>query len=314
MSKRHHTSIAPPIIWGSILIAICLALITLWNVVIVSDYMHLKKLADEQAALGAGRWFILALGCVLFVGVLVGLILFLVSLVKQIRLNRAQQNFIDSVTHELKTPLTSLKLHLQTLERGRVPADRHGEFHRVMLHDVERLSALLDHVLQAARLERHDPAQLQRLEVRGILHEVAEAVRDRYELPDGALAVDGPETAVMSDPGALRIVFLNLMDNAVKYSAEQIEVTVQVVPRPTGGAVVKVRDRGVGLAPRELKRVFHRFYRVGNEMTRSRPGTGLGLYIVRETLAALGGRISVDSDGVGAGSTFVVTLPGEQDA
>lgn len=313
MSKRHHTSIAPPIIWGSILIAICLALITLWNVVIVSDYMHLKRLADEQVALGAGRWIILAIGCVLFVGVLVGLILFLVSLVKQIRLNRAQQNFIDSVTHELKTPLTSLKLHLQTLERGRVPPERHGEFHRVMLQDVERLSSLLDHVLHAARLGRHEPARLQPIELREVLEEVAEVVRDRYALPTDQLRVAGPAAEVASDPAALRIIFLNLMDNAVKYSKDRVDVTVEVAPRPTGGAVVRVSDRGVGLEPRELKRVFQRFYRVGNEMTRTRPGTGLGLYIVRETLQTLGGRITADSDGEGQGTTFSVTLPGEQD-
>lgn len=313
MSKRHHASIAPPIIWGSLLIASCLALIALWNVVIVTDYMHLRRLADEQAALGAGRWIILALGCVLFVAVLVGLILFLVSLVKQIRLNRAQQNFIDSVTHELKTPLTSLKLHLQTLERGRVPAERHGEFHKVMLQDVERLGSLLDHVLEAARLERHRPTQLQRLALGPLLQEVASTVRDRYGLDPEALAVDGPEASVMAEAGALQVIFLNLMDNAVKYSGERIEVRVEVEPRPTGGAVVRVRDRGVGLAPHERKKVFQRFYRVGNELTRTRPGTGLGLYIVRETIQSLGGRIKVDSPGAGQGTTITVTLPGDHD-
>lgn len=313
MSKRHHTSIAPPIIWGSILIAICLALITLWNVVIVSDYMHLKRLANEQAALGPGRWIILALGCVLFVGVLVGLILFLISLVKQIRLNRAQQNFIDSVTHELKTPLTSLKLHLQTLERGRVPVERQGEFHRVMLQDVERLGTLLDHVLEAARLERHRPTQLKRIAIRPLLEEVAETIRARYELGPEALRVDGPEATVISEGGALQVVFLNLVDNAVKYSSEQVAVRVEVEPRSTGGAIVRVRDNGVGIAPHEIKKVFQRFYRVGNELTRTRAGTGLGLYIVRETVQTLGGRISVESRGEGLGSTFSVTLPGELD-
>jgi len=313
MSKRHHTSIAPPIIWGSILIAICLALITLWNVVIVSDYVHLRRLADEQAALGPGRWIILGLGCVLFVGVLVGLILFLISLVKQIRHNRAQQNFIDSVTHELKTPLTSLKLHLETLERGRVPVDMQGEFHRVMLRDVERLGTLLDHVLEAARLERHQPTQLNRIEIRPLLEEVAETIRARYELAPGALRVAGPSPSVMSEGGPLQVIFLNLMDNAVKYSGERVDVQVEIEPRPTGGAIVRVHDHGVGIAPREVKKVFQRFYRVGNELTRVRPGTGLGLYIVRETIHTLGGRIAVDSRGEGLGTTFTVTLPGEQD-
>lgn len=314
MTRPKPASIAPPIIWGSILIATCLALVTLWNVVIVSDYMHIRALSDAQVPSGSGRWIILAVGCVLFAGVLVGLIFFLISLIKQIRLNRAQQNFIDSVTHELKTPLTSLKLHLQTLQRGKATPEQASQFHTVMLEDVERLSLLLDHVLQAARLERRQAIALEAVALKPLLDEVAGTIRDRYGLEPDAIRVEGADAEVRGELGGLHMVFLNLLDNAVKYSGESVHVRVAVRGLNAGGAEIALRDRGVGLAPRDLKRVFQRFYRVGTEMTRTRPGTGLGLYIVRETLHLLGGRIRAESEGEGKGTTFVVQLPGGPDA
>jgi signal transduction histidine kinase len=314
MTRSKPASIAPPIIWGSILIATCLALVTLWNVVIVADYMHIRALSDARVSTGSGRWILLAVGCVLFAGVLTGLILFLISLIKQIRLNRAQQNFIDSVTHELKTPLTSLKLHLQTLQRGKASLEQVAQFHAIMLEDVDRLSNLLDHVLQAARLERRQAIVLETLPLRPLLDEVVRDIRMRHGLDQAAIQVDGADATVRGEPAGLRMVFLNLLDNAVKYSGETIQVEVAIRALDEGGAEVAVRDRGVGLAPRDLKRVFQRFYRVGSEMTRTRPGTGLGLYIVRETLHLLGGRIRAESEGEGKGTTFVVQLSGGLDA
>lgn len=313
MTRPKTISIAPPIIWGTILIIICLALLTLWNVVLVTDYLRLKRLADTQVTSSSGRWVILVVGCILLTGVLIGLILFLVSLVRQIRHNRAQQNFIDSVTHELKTPLTSLKLHLQTLQRGRVPLERQAEFHQVMLQDVERLSQLLDHVLEAARLERRQPVTLETVPLRPLLSEVAETIRARYHLDPSAISLAEGDALVRSEPSALHMVFLNLMDNAVKYSGDNVAVAIGVEPMPAGGAVVRVRDSGMGLPEDQRKRIFQRFYRVGNELTRSQPGTGLGLYLVRETVRALGGKVKVESAGLGQGSTFIVRLPGDLD-
>ncbi|MBO9539348.1 sensor histidine kinase [bacterium] len=314
MTRAKPASIAPPIIWGSILIATCIALITLWNVVIVSDYMHIRALSDAKVPSGSGRWIILAVGCVLFAGVLVGLILFLVSLIKQIRLNRAQQNFIDSVTHELKTPLTSLKLHLQTLQRGKASPEQAQAFHAVMLEDVDRLSMLLDHVLTAARLERRQAIALEAVALKPLLDEVAGTIRSRYDLEPDAIRIEGADAEVRGEPAGLHMVFLNLLDNAVKYSGDAVRVEVTIRALDGGGAEVAVRDHGVGLAPKDLKRVFQRFYRVGSEMTRTRPGTGLGLFIVRETLHLLGGRIRAESEGEGKGTAFFVQLPGGTDA
>lgn len=307
MTKR--PSQAPPIIWGSILVASCLALVTLWNIVIVADYLRFKQLAG-QPSFGAGRWVILAIGCVLFVGIMAGLIVFIVLLVKQIRMNQAQRNFIDAVTHELKTPLTSLKLHLQTLQMGRVPPERHGEFHRTMLDDVARLDLLVDHVLEAARSEgRRRDMHMEPISVMQSLREAIAIIAHRYGFDPAEAAIVGPDCQVIADPPALSLVFVNLLDNAAKYAGPVPQIWVEVAP---GSKTVEVRihDNGLGIPRRQLKRIFTRFYRIGNEMTRVRQGTGLGLYIVKETLHRLRGRVEARSEGEGHGSTFIVTLPG----
>lgn len=307
MAKR--PSQAPPIIWGSILVASCLALATLWNIMIVADYLRFKQLAG-QPSFGAGRWWILAIGCVLFVGVMAGLIVFIVSLVKQIRTNQAQRNFIDAVTHELKTPLTSLKLHLQTLQMGRVPLAKQGEFHRTMLDDVARLDLLVDHVLAAARTEgRRRDEHVEPVSVTESLKEAIAVVAHRYGFEPSDVVIQGPACLVSADSHALSLVFVNLIDNAAKYAGPVPQIWVEVVP--DGKFVeIHVHDNGIGIPRRQLKRVFQRFYRIGNELTRIRQGTGLGLYIVKETVSRLRGKVEARSDGEGHGSTFVVRLPG----
>lgn len=307
MAKR--PSQAPPIIWGSILVASCLALVTLWNIVIVADYFRFKQLAG-QPSFGAGRWWILAIGCVLFVGIMAGLISFIVLLVRQIRMNQAQRNFIDAVTHELKTPLTSLKLHLQTLQMGRVPIAKQGDFHRIMLDDVARLDLLVDHVLDAARSEgRRREIDLKPVSVTECLKEAIAVVALRYGFEPTDVAIRGPACVAVADYAALNLIFVNLLDNAAKYAGPVPQVWVEIVP--DGRTVeVRVHDNGIGLARRQLKRIFQRFYRVGNELTRLRQGTGLGLYIVKETATRIRGKVEARSAGEGRGSTFIVRLPG----
>ncbi len=305
----HRPSQASPIIWGSILVASCLALVTLWNIIIVADYFRFKQLSG-QPSFGAGRWWILAIGCVLFVAIMAGLIVFIVMLVRQIRANQAQRNFIDAVTHELKTPLTSLKLYLQTLEMGRVPPEKQAAFHRTMLEDVARLDLLVDHVLAAARSEgRRRDLTLERVSVKESLKEAIAVVAHRYGFEPAEVVVQGPDCAVMADPHALSLIFVNLIDNAVKYAGPVPQIWIDIIP--DGKTVeVQVHDNGIGISRRQLKRVFQRFYRVGNELTRIRQGTGLGLYIVKETASRIRGKVEARSAGEGHGSTFIVRLPG----
>lgn len=302
--KHRPSRIGPQVAWGTVLIVICLILIVLWNVVIVRDYFHLQ----EYEQIGPGHWWILAIGLALFITVLVGLITFMVNLIKQIRTNQAQSNFIDAVTHELKTPLTSLKLHLQSLQMGRVPQDRQAEFHRILLADVERLDLLVDHVLEAARLD-HGPLTKAPFSLHAEIQAAIRTVYQRHPQAECAFQLEGPDAIIASDSKALQLVLVNLLDNAVKYSEPGSPVRISLESQ--GNRIqIAVRDHGIGIAEDQQKRIFQRFYRSGNELTRTRPGTGLGLYIVKETIRRLGGRIRVTSPGEGQGSTFWITLPG----
>lgn len=300
--RTKGASLAPPIIWGIVLILATLVLTVFWNVALVTTWFREG---------GAGLyWATLIAGYLLFAAVIAGLVVFIVSLARQIRLNQRQQNFIDSVTHELKSPLTSLKLHLQTMQLRELEPQVRREFTRLMLSDVERLDALIDHVLEAARVDqpRRD-APLADLDLTPRLEEAIAVIRRRHVLPEEAIALDAPPLRVRTDPAALELVLLNLLENAIKYSTDAVRVGVRAFPAGEGEVAIAVSDTGVGIPRNQLKRIFKRFYRVGNELTRIRRGTGLGLYIVRETLRRVGGRIEAWSPGENGGSVFTLTLP-----
>lgn len=299
------TSLAPPIIWGIVLILVTVVLTVFWNLALVTDWFR-------QAVLGSRAlyWATLIAGYTLFAAVITGLVLFIVSLSRQIRLNQRQQNFIDSVTHELKSPLTSLKLHLETMQMRRLEPEVQQEFTRLMLADVERLDNLIDHVLEAARVDQpRRESRLVDLDLAPRLEEAIALTRRRHQLPPEAIALDAPPLRVHTDPAALELVLLNLLENAVKYSTDVVRVGVKAFPAGEGEVAIAVSDTGVGIPRNQLKRIFNRFHRVGNELTRIRRGTGLGLYIVKETLRRVNGRIEAWSPGENGGSVFTLTLP-----
>ena len=310
MAPPPPKSAAPPIIWGSILIATCLVLAVLWHVVIVSDYFRIRSLAESlRTTSGTTSLWILPIGTVLFIAMLVGVILFLISNVRQIRTNIAQRNFIDAVTHELKTPLTSLRLHLQTLQMGRVPEERLSEFHGIMLADIERLDRLVDHVLAAAKVDtRRLPAADGAISLVETAREIAIAVALRHQLPPDTISVEGESVEVCIDRTELDLVLTNLLDNAIKFSIGEPHVSVSV-SRQGSRVGLDVTDQGAGIPRKFQKRIFQRFYRVGNEQTRLTAGTGLGLYIVREMVHRARGKIRVSSRGEGQGTTFRVLFP-----
>jgi two-component system phosphate regulon sensor histidine kinase PhoR len=302
--RSKATSLAPPIIWGIVLILVTIVLTIFWNVALVTDWFRQLVTSSRGA-----YWAALIAGYALFAAVIAGLVLFIVSLARQIRLNQRQQNFIDSVTHELKSPLTSLKLHLETMQIRRLDPEVQQEFTRLMLADVERLDALIDHVLEAARADGQRELALGELALRPLLQNAIALVRRRHQLGDDAIVLEMPELWVRTDPEALGIVLVNLLENAVKYSNETVRVGVRAFAAGEGEVAIAVSDTGVGIPRNQLKRIFQRFHRVGNELTRIRTGTGLGLYIVKETLRRLKGRIEAWSPGEGGGSVFTLTLP-----
>lgn len=294
-----NRSLKWPITLGVVLIVLVIVVLVGWVVV------NVIGLVDNQEAAGA-YWTLLALGSVFLACILAGVIVYLVLSVRAINLNRRQSNFVDSVTHELKSPIASLKLYLQTLSRRKVSEEQQRDFHRFMLEDVERLDQLINHLLDAARVERRTADEkLENCRLDQVLAQCVENIRQRFDLPAQAIQLDSESLMVHANPVDLNIVFRNLIDNAVKYGGSPPEVFVSS-RFSNGEARVCIVDNGPGI-PRQLRRkIFGRFVRLGNELERSTQGTGLGLYLVRTVIRGLGGRIRVRDRRGQTGTEFEV--------
>jgi two-component system, OmpR family, sensor histidine kinase SenX3 len=255
-------------------------------------------------------------GGLLFLGVLLllllisGVVLFTVFLVREIRRNEQKDAFINAVTHELKTPVASIRLYLETLKSRPVDDAKRREFYDVMLKDSDRL---LDSIEQILRTGRISPASrkpnLSRLELGAVVDDCVARARALYNLPAESLNYRaGAPVMVWADLDEVRAAVSNLVDNAVKYSGSEVRVTVDTEV-DTKYASVRVRDQGHGIPKVQLKEVFKRFHRVPGSVSARIPGTGLGLYIVRSVAKRHRGRAWAESEGVGHGSTFVLQLP-----
>jgi len=256
----------------------------------------------------------LLLGVLVFAAIITGLILNTTFLVREIRRNEQHDAFVNAVTHELKTPVTSIRLHLETLQArasSLTDAQREG-FYRVMLEDSDRLVHTIDQVLRAGQAGRL-PLHRARLDLGGLVEECVTLTRARFQLAPEALrlarpAPDAGAVEVLGDEGQLRGAVLNLIDNAVKFSGDRVDVDVGVT-RAGDRALLEVRDHGAGLPPVEVDRIFRRFYRSPGPLTQRVKGTGLGLFIVRNAARRHGGRAYARSEGVGHGATFCLELP-----
>ena len=255
----------------------------------------------------------LVVGILLFALIIAGLIIYTVFLVMEIQRNEEHDTFINSVTHELKTPLASIRLYLDTLKTRPVADAQRLEFYDVMLADVERLHHTVDMVLKAGvAREKRGPAVRTPLDIGELARECVDLAVTRHHLQPGAIGLeahDGASLMVRGDGEELRTVITNLLDNAVKYSSSDVRVTVSLAAPSPDTIWVRVQDRGVGIPRKQLKRIFKRFYRVQTRGIRQVKGTGLGLYIVRTIARAHGGRVFAHSEGEGRGATFTVELP-----
>lgn len=295
-------SLGWPILLGILLIGSILALSVGWVLVSIA-----AALSSENAAF---YWAMLGVGVTLLVAVLVGVIVYLLLTVKAIALSQRQSNFIDSVTHELKSPIASLKLYLQTLTRRQVSPQQQEEFHRFMLEDVQRLDTLIDHLLDAAKtLHRRPAASREDVALADLLEPITAAITKRHGVAGDCIRVDVGQARVRGRQADLEIVFRNLIDNAVKYSLPQPQVEVTAATAPKGMVEVAIRDRGPGVPAAFRKRIFGRFVRLGSELERSTPGTGLGLYLVRSIVRHLRGSVTVQPGPDGVGTRFAVLLP-----
>jgi signal transduction histidine kinase len=240
-----------------------------------------------------------------------GLVMIVILLLREVRLNERQSNFVSAVTHELKTPVASLRLYLDTLELRELPRERRADFYRTMRQDLDRLNATINNVLNAAMYTDRPVLDPRPLDLAALVQRAVELTRTRNQLPGDAIRYDGPERLVLrGDATGLETVVLNLLDNAVKYSRAKVDVRVELRGDAEARACLVVRDRGIGMSRAHLAFIFNRFYRIGAEVRRSRTGTGLGLFIVRSVVARHRGTVVAESAGPERGSTFTVTLPG----
>ncbi len=297
-------SLTAPITLGVVMIVIVVILMAVW---IIGNWLSAKKIETSPPVF----YTILATGSILLAGMLAGSIAYLTLTVKAVNLNRRQSNFIDSVTHELKSPIASLKLYLQTLDRRTVDEQQQKDFHRFMLEDVERLDSLINHLLDAARIDRGtDLKENEVFRLDELLKSCARAATARYGMPDETIKVDLPVIVIKSRLIQLEILFRNLVDNAIKYGGSPPNVEIVAQFNGSDQVQVSIIDNGNGIPTNQKRKVFGRFVRLGNELERSRPGTGLGLHLVRNAVKSVRGSVRILDRRDQSGTEFRVTVGG----
>ncbi len=295
-----------PITLAVVMIVLLVVLIVGWVLLAVFG-----ALADPKS--GPIYWTLLTVGTMFLVALLVGVVMYLVLSIKTINLNRRQSNFVDAVTHELKSPIASLKLYLQTLKRRQVSEDQQAGFYQSMLDDCERLDRLTNQVLDAGRVERHaDNDNREQVDLAELLEECVATVCLGYRIPRESVSLQLEPCSLRATRVSLEMLFRNLIDNAAKYAGNEPHVDVELAMDSQERAVVRIGDNGRGIPPKMRRKIFGRFERLGVELTRDRPGTGLGLYIVRSQVRQLKGRIRVSGRETGPGTVFEVRLPGAE--
>jgi two-component system, OmpR family, phosphate regulon sensor histidine kinase PhoR len=285
-----------PITLSVILVSLNVLLMVFWIVL----------LAHHQ------QWGGLAMGTVGFAVILCGIAAYMVIAVKEIRLNQRQANFVDSVTHELKSPIASLRLYLETLQLRRIDEAQQAHFYEVMGGELERLDSLINQLLEVGRLDaighQHQPVDVA---LEPLLRQCAKAASAHHKRDENHVFTFDFEPAVVhARPMVLEMIFGNLVDNAIKYAAAEPAVDVQVRVAERGRVVTTICDNGNGVPANQRNKIFRMFYRGGNELERTQKGTGLGLYIVRTLVHMLKGTVTVRDREGSKGSVFEVTLPG----
>ena len=299
---RARRSLSLPIVLAGIAVAVSITLLVFWLLIVVRDYELGAQVSDNT-------WLIV-LGSVAFAFIVTVLVVFAVYLVQETREVQRQDRFIDSVTHELKSPLASIRLCLETLARQGLADTQREDLRKMALTDVRRLHDFIDDILAASRLS-HERAGHDVVEVApaALVREVAQRVARRHDETPDVVDIDVPEDLVLqTDATALETVLLNLVDNAVKYSDPPRRVVVRGEVKDRR-LTLTIRDHGIGIPQAHLSQVFQRFHRVPLPSVRQRRGTGLGLYVVAALVENLGGRLRAHSDGPGQGTTITLTVP-----
>ena len=261
-----------------------------------------------------GHLTLLILGIVLFAILVAGVVLNTIFLVREVRRNERQDSFLNAVTHELKTPIASIRLYLETLQRRATSEEQKQEFYRIMLSDSDRLLATVEQVLKAGQLgQRHRQQNRTLINLESLVADCIAITLQRHPLDPTAIVLDPIPGAVRLHttgiPEDLRTAVLNVLDNAVKYSPNGVHIRCSLSITPYTWATLRITDTGLGLPANQLKRIFNRFYRVpGRDMVKIK-GTGLGLFLVRNIARQHGGDATAASPGINQGTTITLTLP-----
>jgi two-component system sensor histidine kinase SenX3 len=293
---RRRKSIAFFVTLGGSLVALAIALNVGWII------LNWREVA------------LLVFGIIFFLLIIFGLVINTTFLIREIRRNEQHDAFINAVTHELKTPIASIRLYLETLKTREVDEAQRREFYNIMLADSDRLLQTVNQVLRAGRAgHRRRRIPKSNVNLGEMVRECLELTRVRYGLSENNVSYseshDAGSVKVVGDADELRSAFSNLLDNAVKYSDDEVKVSVEVATVDEKRVAVRVADTGIGIPQAQLKRIFRRFYRVPGLFMARVKGTGLGLFIVHSVVEEHGGRVFAESGGLGHGSTFTIQLP-----
>jgi len=269
------------------------------------DIKKLPEVIEMRAEWHQQQNFILFQGSFFLVALLFGIWKIRDAINKDIDNNLARSNFMFSITHELKSPIAAISLALQTLNRREFDTSKRQELTQNAMEDIERLSFLVDNILLAAQLQNYAP-HFQPLDFSKILSDLTDTFSDKF--PNAHFKFDEVNfPPINGDKQSLYSLFSNLLENALKYSGEKPEIFV-TLELAQDKFICDVCDNGVGIPLSERRKIFDRFYRIGNELTRKSKGTGLGLFIVAEIVKIHGGTIRV-LDNQPKGSIFRVILP-----
>ncbi|PKL88443.1 MAG: sensor histidine kinase [Ignavibacteriae bacterium HGW-Ignavibacteriae-2] len=310
--RKKHTLLNHIIIFVLAQIA-WLMLMGIWIYWYVSNYIIFEKVGDQlspQIVYDGTNVFAFVGGLVLLVAIAFGMSLTFRHLNVQLKLTRLYDNFIGNITHELKSPLSSIQLYLETFNTRYVPPYKQKEFIELMMKDSQRLKNLIDSILEISALEQKRVSHDYQVHNAGeLMREIIADSVEQYQLqPNILILVGEADCKCVADINALRIVFNNLVDNAIKYSAHEPQIIIKLHCNAKK-VVVEFSDKGIGISVPDQKNIFNKFQRIYNKDIPNVKGTGLGLYWVKEIIKNHGGLISVSSEGRNKGTTFRIELP-----
>jgi signal transduction histidine kinase len=310
--KRKHSLLYLIIVFVLVQLA-WLALLGLWIYWYVANYIIFKQVGDQlspQLAIDSPNVLIFVLGLILLVGIEVAMVLTFRNLTVQMKLTGLYDNFIGNVSHELKSPLSSIQLFLETLSTKEVSNEKRLEFYGMMHKDADRLKKLINSILEISRLEQKRIAHNYHVyDAENIVRELIHDSAIQFRISDDSVKFEGTsKEKCVVDKEAMQIVFDNLMSNSIKYSPNKADINVKLSSNEKY-LNIEFCDMGIGILPKDQKRIFEKFQRIDNPNVPNVKGTGLGLYWAKEIVKFHGGKISVISDGMGKGTTITIKLP-----